>query len=212
MKYTYKSKRKLKRSISRKRKGVGKSLATIISELKEKGKYDEWVSKGSYFAYRSDKLMLPLKYRFIDMNGNQILAKMQSKVYRSDLEENIPIFGQIFEKDPNFVDQGTFRTTATSGRLITSGLATCSGLSMTVGKQKFLTHLDATTDIQPMITTLLNLIETEGVSPTKINIYPGNLDSRITLQLAKDIITGIGATLEGVEIHNDTCMMHNVIV
>ncbi len=213
MKYTRrdKIKRKYKKRSSRKKRGGGKSLEMIISELKEKGKYEEWVSKGSYFTYRSPKLRLPMQYTFIDMDGNPIPGQMQSKEYRSDLEENIPIFGQIIKKDPNFVNQGTFRTTDVSGRLTTSGLATCSGLSMTVGRQKFLTHLDAKTNIKPMIEHLLELIQTEGVLPTNIKIYKGGLDSTVTEQFAKDIVLSIGANLESVKIYN-TCMISDVVI
>ena len=204
--------RKNRKRNSRKQKAGGKSLEAIMIELKEKGKYDEWVSKGSYFTYRSPRLRLPMNYTFINIDGNPIPGQMQSKKYRSDLEENIPIFGQIIKRDPNFVNQGTFRTTGVSGRLTTSGLATCSGLSMTVGTQKFLTHLDVSTDIQPMIDAILELIETEGVLPTNINIYPGNMDSRVTEQLAKDIISRCGADLETVQIHRDTCMFSNIVI
>jgi len=202
----------LKNRYSRKKKTVKKSLESIISELLEKGKYEDWISKGSYFTYRSSKLKLPFRYKFIDMNGKVISGPMQSKEYRSDLEENIPIFGQVFKKDPNFVNQGKFRIAPISGRLTTSGLATCSGLSMSVGKRKFLTHLDANTDIQPMISSLLDLIKTEGVLPTNINIYPGNLDSIITEQKAKEIITGIGGDLHSINIHRETCMLSNIVV
>jgi len=208
----YKNKRKYKKRYSRKQRGGGKSLDKIISELKEKGKYDEWVSNGSYFTYRSVKIELPMNYTFIDIDGNPIPGQFQDKKYRSDFEENIPIFGQIFKKDPDFVKTGTFKTTGISGRLTTSGLATCSGLSMTVGTQKFLTHLNASTDIQPMIDAILELIETEGVLPTNINIYPGNLDSRVTEQLATDIISRCGADLESVKIHRDTCMMDDIVI
>jgi mRNA-degrading endonuclease YafQ of YafQ-DinJ toxin-antitoxin module len=207
-----KGKKQLKNRVSRKKKTVRKSLESIISELVKKDKYEDWVLKGSYFTYRSNKLSLPFKYKFIDMNGKVISGQMQSKEYRSDLEENIPIFGQVFKKDPNFVNQGNFRIVPISGRLTTAGLATCSGLSMTVGKRKFLTHLDATTDIQPMISTLLKLIKTEEVLPTNINIYPGNLDSNLTEQKAKDIITGIGADLDSINIHRDTCMLTDIVV
>jgi hypothetical protein len=153
-----------------------------------------------------------MEYTFIDIDGNPIPGQMRSKAYRSDLEENIPIFGQIIIKDPDFVEQGKFRTANVSGRLTTAGLATCSGLSMTIGTQKFLTHLDAPTNIKPMITHLLNLIKTEGVMPTDIHIFPGNLDSSVTVQLAKDIITGIGADLKSVIIHRGICMFTTVVV
>jgi hypothetical protein len=185
------------------------SLEQIISVLKTKDKYDAWVSKGSYFTYRSWKLQLPFNYTFIDLDGKPILGQMQSKEFRSDLEENIPIFGQIIKKDPNFVKQGTYRISR--GRLTTSGLATCSGLSMTVGKQKFLAHLDAKTDISPMISAILELIKTQGLKPTNIHLYPGNLDSRITKRLAKDIITGIGLTVRSIKIHGIT-FMSNIVV
>ena len=207
-----KGNKQLKSRSSRKKKTVRKSLESIISELFEKGKYEDWVSKGSYFTYRSSKLKIPFRYKFIDMNGKVISGQMQSKEYRSDLEENIPIFGQVFKKDPNFVNQGKFRIASISGRLTTAGLATCSGLSMTVGRRKFLTHLDANTDIQPMISSLLDLIKTEGVHPTNVNIYPGNLDSIITEQKAKDIITGIGTDLHSINIHRDTCMLTDIVV
>ena len=186
------------------------SLEQIISLLKTKDKYDAWVSKGSYFTYRSWKLRLPFDYTFIDLDGKPILGQMQSKEYRSDLDENIPIFGQVIKKDPNFVNQGTYMIS--TGNLTTSGLATCSALSMSVGVQKFLTHLDANTNIKPMISVILELIKTQGLLPTNIHLYPGSLDSRITKKLAKAIITGIGLDLRSIKIHRNTCMMSNIVI
>lgn len=111
MKYTrkYKIKRKSKKRSTRNQRGGGKSLEQIISELKEKGKYEDWVSKGSYFAYRPIQVKFPFRkltfrYTFIDMDGKEIPGQMQGKEYKSDLE-NIPVFGEVFKKHPGLVNK-----------------------------------------------------------------------------------------------------------
>lgn len=193
-----KIKRRYTKRSRRKQRGGGKTLEEIIAELKEKGKYEEWKAKGSKFTYKSSKIRFPMIHTFIDMDGNPIAGHMQGE-YISEFEENIPIFGAILkEKGPGDVGPKEYKIIGVDGELRTTGLGTCSSLSMIVGTQKFLAHLDAQTDIAPMILRLLELIKTEGATPTNIKIYPGTLNSTITKQLAENIISGIGADLKKV--------------
>ena len=105
---------------------------------------------------------------------------MVQKTYR-DYVDNIAVFKQLYVKDLTHVDQSKFRIVDIKETLSTAGLATCTGLAMIIGTKKIMTHLDATTNIQKIISAVGMLIEEEEIDPSSIEpiIYAGNLDNII---------------------------------
>jgi hypothetical protein len=204
----YKNK-KYKRTYKKSRGGF-KTLNEIIDNLKKKGKYDEWVSKGSSFTYRWPNANL--NFTFINSSGNQIKGAYQGTNFRNNVE-SIPIFGQIFVNDPSHVHQGNFRIVSSLDPLSTEGLATCSGLAMRIGNKKFLTHLDARTSLEPIIKALKETITEEDKSPTDVIIYAGgglgNATSEVTVKMAKEICNALNIPDSKIHIEK-TCFMSKV--
>jgi len=64
----------------------------IIAELKQKGKYDEWVAKGSYFGL--DPSGLSVMFEYTDMNSNKKLVGQVVKEYKNG-QKNTPVFDFI---------------------------------------------------------------------------------------------------------------------
>ena len=183
-----------------------KSQEEIIEELKSKGKYDEWVSLGSYFGLTSNvldvKFFLIRPYKYYNVDENIINVSMIQKTYRQDVD-NIAVFKQILIKDPTYVEQSEYRIVNISETLTTAGLATCSGLTMIIGNKKFLTHLDALTDINPMVINLIKILSEQSLTPnniTNIKIYTGSLDSSLTKQKSIEICSQLGIEESRIEI------------
>ena len=196
--------------------GGGRTKKKIINELKTKGKYDEWVSLGSYFGLTSDTLQIETflvrPYMYYDVNGKIVNVSMVSKTYIPDLD-NIAVFKQHYVKDPTHVDQSKYRIVDASDSLSTAGLATCTGLAMIIGTKKFMTHLDATTPIDPIIYAINQITATEEivVGSLKPIIYVGDLDSSLTLEKAKEICSSVGIPKTNYNIKN-VCMIDRVII
>lgn len=175
----------------------GKSQEEIINELIFKGKYDEWISLGSKFGLTSNtlkaKFFLIRPYKYYNVDGNIVNISIVQTIYRPDVD-NIAVFTQILEKDPTHVKQGEFRIVPKIEELSTSGLATCCALAIIIGNKKFMTHLDANTNISFITIAITKIIVEETVTPNKLipNIYTGSLNSKLTLQKAKDICFSAG--------------------
>jgi hypothetical protein len=175
----------------------GKTQEEIITEVKTKGKYDEWVKLGSRYGLTSNilkaKFFLVRPYRYHDVDGNVVNISMVDPYYNPNVI-NIAVFTQLVVDDPTNVKQGNYRIVNNTGILSTSGLATCSGLAMAIGSKKIMTHLDALTNINDIIIAIKNEIVKENVDTNLLRptIYAGCLDSTITLQKAKDICLAVG--------------------
>ena len=193
----------------------------IIQELTEKGKYDEWVSEGSYFGQTGTinaKIFKTRPYKYYDMDGDIINVSTISQTFRADVV-NIPIFKQYWVEDLTNVGQATYRIVSTSEELSTSGLATCCGLAIHLGDKKFLAHLDTsmknkipvlsdyhsyyeTLDIKltrydtQMVNVLreLCILRNTLESPVKATIYAGNLYNYLSVKKAKKICGMVGIT------------------
>lgn len=95
------------------------------------------------------------------------------------------------------VKQGSFRIDNNT-ILKTTGLATCSALSMIIGKYKFLAHIDATTYIKPIIIEInkyLKLQELTSDDISDITIYKGDglgiSDADYSYNLIKNLLMNI---------------------
>ena len=186
---------------------------SVIQELIEKGKYDEWVSHGSYFGQNKDS-MKTMSYKYYDMDGDIINVSCISKVYNDVV--NTPVFKQYYVKDLTNVKQATYRIVSNSEELSTSGLATCCGLAILLGDKKFLAHLDTsmknkipphvtqsyydTLDIKltrydrEMVNVLQNEIKSKVLTECKATIYAGNLYSDLSVTKAKKICSMVEIT------------------
>lgn len=188
--------------------GGGRKEKEIIDELKDKGKYEEWVSLGSNFGLTRNiqntifsgfsvpdlnpDFFSVRPYKYYNVDGNIVNVSMVTKKYRPDVD-NIAVFKQLVVKDPTHVDQSTYKIVDRGNNLSTAGLATCTGLAMLIGDKKFMAHLDATTDTTPIINAINKEIDKQNINPDSLTpfIYAGCLDSSLTLQKAKDIFLSV---------------------
>ena len=95
------------------------------------------------------------------------------------------------------VKQGSFRIDNNT-ILKTTGLATCSALSMIIGKYKFLAHIDATTYIKPIIIEINKYLKLQELTPNEITdiiIYKGDgigiSDSEYSYNIIKNLLMNI---------------------
>jgi hypothetical protein len=198
--------------------GGGRTEQEIIDELKTKGKYNEWIRLGGWFGQTSDSetfqeeatVFLDRPFMYYNVDGKIVYVSTTAKKYRSDVD-NIAVFEPHIVNDPTHVDQSKYRIVNVSESLSTTGLATCTGLAMIIGTKKFMTHLDATTPIVPIISAIDQIIATEGIAASSLKpiIYTGDLDSSLTLEKAKEICSRVGIPETNYNIEN-VCMMKRV--
>ena len=97
----YESNRYLQKSIMNSRK----TEQEIINELKNKRKYNEWVSLGSKFGLISNtinaKFFLVRPYKYYDVDKNIVNVSMVQSNYRPDVD-NIAVFKQFVIKYPSY--------------------------------------------------------------------------------------------------------------
>jgi hypothetical protein len=175
----------------------------IIDELYKKGKYDEWVYLGSNFGFLSDLTKYP-QYLYTDMNGYIVNVTMVSNEY-DQTKNNVAVFNYNDRIMGPIVEQSKFRIVNNNEKLTTSGLFTCSGLSIIIGNKKFLTHIDATTNIDPMIIAIKYEIENQLLNPytiDNINIFKGNGNTSYSFEKAKEICLKIGIQEHKINIKN----------
>ena len=183
---------------------------SILQELKRKGKYDEWVSHGSYFG-QTGSIFTTREYKYYDMDGDIINVSSVSKTYRDDVV-NTPVFKQYYVEDVTHVRQATYRIVSNSEELSTSGLATCCGLAILLGDKKFLAHLDTSmkNKIPPHISesyydtldiiltrydrAMVKVLQHEIKGEVKATIYAGNMYSDLSVKKAKKICSMVGIT------------------
>jgi hypothetical protein len=220
-------KNKTRKNKTRKNKkmiGGWRSRDHIIKELRDKGKYDEWIRHGARFGQirynvikegeeeeETEEVLSAIpSYMFYDVDGNIVKVSTTATEYNPELY-NIAVFNRDYV-DPTNVDQSKYRIVNVSESLSTTGLATCTGLAMIIGTKKFMTHLDATTPIDPIISAIDQIIATEGIAAGSLNpiIYAGCLDSSLTLQKAKEICSTVGIPETNYNIIKDVDMMNRV--
>ena len=199
--------------------GGGRTEQEIIHELKTKEKWDEWISLGGRFGQTSytlgeeAEIFLHRPYMFYDVDGKIVNVSTTASNYRSDVD-NIAVFKAHIVKDPTNVDQSEYRIVDKSETLSNTGLATCTALAMIIGAKKFMTHLDATTPIDPIIFVIGQIIATERIAAGSLKpiIYTGCIVSSLTLKKAIDICSGVGIPETNYNIRKDVDMMERVYI
>ena len=194
--------------------------------LKNNKLYEKWVENGSYFGI----ITHPPKASVViykDMFDNDVGVNMISTNFY-DIEKGVsfPVFnfvrqGSMYDL-PQYllngipirlnVKQGQFLIVPKTKSLTTSGLATCSGLAMIIGTKKFLTHLDATTDIAPIINEINNTLTEENMTSANIDeirVWQGGLEGRnYALNKVNEILEDIGIDPNSpIVLREDVCFM-----
>jgi hypothetical protein len=155
-----------------------KTEEELMQDLKKNGKYENWVKNGKFFGLIDRRIHDPtrIKYIYRDAYNNNVTLCEITRTFTSD-KINIPVLNYVGKDMGSHVSQATYRIVNSTEMLSTSGLATCTALSMTIGKKKFLAHLDAGTKIGGMLISIKNAMEEEKITScyiTNIKIYAGS--------------------------------------
>lgn len=195
--------------------GGGKSKENIIDELmysKKKNNYLRWIDFGSLFGYLvldtpDDEYPQGI---YKDINNRNVVVSQVSTEYNPKYE-NVAVFDYIGSILGPHVEQASFRIVPITETLSTDGIAMCSGLSMTIGNKKFLAHLDAETNIEPIVDEIIKTLSEQDIDTTisNVNIYAGKMGSDFTVKKAKEICSKIGIDDKNINILK-VCFMDKV--
>ena len=146
----------------------------IIRELETVGKYDEWFRKGHRYGITMRENSNRRLYEFTLMDGSTRKFSTITESY-FDGQINTPVFDMV-GLNSNYVEPMSFKIVPNSKKLHTSGMSTCSGLTMKLGNQKFLSHIDAITNTSEMLSAIQECLRKQGLTTSDISnvkIYRG---------------------------------------
>lgn len=197
-----------------------------IRLLKNNNLYEKWVENGSYFGIiqhpPGESVVI-----YKDMFNNNVGVNMVSTDFY-DIEKGVsfPVFNYVSQGSvydlPQYllngipirlkVKQGQFLIVPKTESLTTAGLATCSGLAMIIGTKKFLTHLDATTNIVPIINAIKDTLTEENMTSANIDeirVWQGTIYGRNhALNKVDRILEAIGINpTSPIVVREDVCYM-----
>ena len=182
-------------------------MDAIIEELKQKGKYEEWLSYGGLYGLISCEINAKYfkirPYTYYDVNGDIIRVSMVQSTYRTDAT-NIPVFKHYTFDDKSHIGQDELKFVDINDTLYTHGLATCCGLTMTIGNKKMLTHITACTNVSKKIYDIRVVIDDlclQDIIPSNVIIYAGDLDNHLSFSKANKICKQLHILEENIIIH-----------
>ena len=91
----------------------------------------------------------------------------------------------------NYVGQSSFLIVPNSKKLHTFGMSTCSGLTMKLGNQKFLLHIDAILNTSKMLSAIQECLRKQELTTSDISnvkIYRGYQNSNRTYQIINELL------------------------
>ena len=184
-----------------------------INILKYKNKYEEWRVNSNWGIITDPVSQGVSIYQGIDKLVAVNFAQPTLNTHGVPIKDFFPIFkwvrvgdmrdfpDKILPGGPTYLDvgQGTFKIVDDAQTLRTTGLGSCTALAMKIGSKKFLTHLDATTNIAPIISAIQREISlSSGPSTiTNITVHSGGMDGYAhAIQKANDILIAIKIPLD----------------
>ena len=181
--------------------GVGKSEAELIKELTEAGKYDEWFRKGHSYGItmRGNRNRRFYEWTLIDGSTRKFSTITESYW---DGQINIPVFDFI-GSNSNYVGQSSFLIVPNSKKLHTFGMSTCSGLTMKLRNQKFLSHIDAITNTSKMLSAIQECLRKQNLTTSDISnvkIYRGPENSNRSYQIIHELLERLSIPKNNIEV------------
>jgi hypothetical protein len=184
---------------STKNKNSYKSENKLIKELKDAGKYDEWVKKGHLYGIILPNL--PVNYKYTLMDGSIRKFSTITKSYR-DGQINTPVFDMV-GSNSNYVGQSSFKIVPNSKKLHTFGMSSCSGLTMKLGNQKFLSHIDAITNTSEMLSAIQECLRKQELTTSDISnvkIYRGFEKHNRSYQIINELLERLSIPKNNIEV------------
>ena len=181
--------------------GVGKSEEELIKELKDAGKYDEWFRKGHSYGITMRGNSNRRFYEWTLIDGSTRKFSTITESYW-DGQINTPVFGMV-GSNSNYVRQSSFLIVPNSRKLHTFGMSSCSGLTMKLGNQKFLSHIDAITDTSEMLSAIQECLGKQGLTTSDISnvkIYRGFEKHNRSYQIIHELLERLSIPKNKIEV------------
>ena len=180
--------------------GLGKSEQKLKKELEDAGKYDEWVKRHLYgITMRGNSNRRFYEWTLMDGSTRKFSSITESYW---DGQINTPVF-DLVGSISNYVGQGSFKIVPNSRRLNTFGMSTCSGLTMKLGNQKFLSHIDAITDTSEMLSAIHDCLIKQELTTSDISnvkIYRGPQNSNRSNQIIHELLESLSIPQNKIEV------------
>lgn len=181
--------------------GVGKSEAELIKELNDAEKYDEWFQKGHLYGITMRGNSNRRFYEWTLIDGSTRKFSTITESYW-DGQINTPVFDMV-GSNSNYVRQMSFKIVPNSQKLHTFGMSTCSGLTMKLGNQKFLSHIDAITDTSEMLSAIQECLRKQGLTTSDISnvkIYRGFEKHNRSYQIINELLESLSIPKNKIEV------------
>ncbi len=181
--------------------GIGKTEEKLIKELKDAGKYDEWVQKGHMYGITMRGNRNRRFYDYTVMDGTTRKFSTITESYW-DGQINTPVFDMV-SSNSNYVGQRSFKIVPNSKKLHTFGMSSCSGLTMKLGNQKFLSHVDAITNTSEMLSEIHECLRKQGLTTSDISnvkIYRGPENSNRSYQKINELLERLSIPKNKIEV------------
>ena len=168
------------RKQKKQRGGFRRVKVTVGEASKEGVLYGIDKETGNYMVYMGGKLVSvePAAVEFLNAAEKGALNKTCATCGLNP--QRLPE-RELFERSMNLakarsglhVPQASFTIQPVETPILTYGLATCTALSMVIGTKRFLAHIDAETDVMPMILAIVQTIKEEKARPTDVKVWRG---------------------------------------
>ena len=171
----------------------------IIQKLRDAGKYDEWFKKGHCYGIILPNLDIIREYTVMDGSTKKFSIIVSS--YQKG-KINTPVF-DVGGSNSNYVGQMSFKIVPNSKKLHTFGMSTCSGLTMKLGNQIFLSHIDAITDISEMLSAIHECLRKQKLTTSDISnvkIYRGFEKHNSSYQIINELLEHLSIPKNKIEV------------
>lgn len=175
---------------------------------------------GMYIVLIDGKLVNVESERVTFINANKgALNKTCATCGRTPqkMTERALLAGFNKSKVKGHVEQNTFTIQPVAEPVTTHGLATCTALSMVIGKMRFFAHIGADSDITEMLEAIVATIREERVKPSEVKVWTGlggssnnantflrNSPAFYSFENVKKILTVLRIPMESVHVE-DVC-------
>jgi len=181
--------------------GVGKSEEELRKELEDSEKYDEWVQKGHMYGItmRGNRNRRFYEWTLIDGSTRKFSNITESYW---DGQINTPVFDFV-GLNSSYVKQNKFKIVPNSQKLQTMGLLTCSGLTMKLGNQKFLSHIDASSNTSGMLSAIHDCLRKQELTTSDISnvkIYRGPQNSNRSYEIILKLLERLSISQNKIEV------------
>jgi hypothetical protein len=188
--------------------------------IKEGELYGIDKATGMYIVLIDGKIVNVESERVTFINSNKgALNKTCATCGRTPqkITERTLLSGLNKSKVKGHVEQNTFTIQAATEPVTTHGLATCTALSMVIGKMRFFAHIGADSDITEMLEAIVVTMREQRAKPSEVKVWTGlggssnnantflrNSPAQYSFENVKKILTTLRIPMESVDV-KDVC-------